>query len=593
MHLFVKPSVLVTDKLKCEGDGHMFTYCHSDYQIFFDLTGPDGWQENREFIEKMVQLSKKKHVTYDSDTTIEGTGSKMSQCNSKGLQGNIRMIVFDDLLTDETGVLIISNNTDHINFFVESGFSTVYLRTENCTLDLDFAVMPDEIWEYNDFHNFVDNPKLRMTYPAELTGFPNDFNLRTKLIRFPEKLSIPNTNLVADVIFTGRYFKLRDNRHYHHPLSRAIMGLKRDFSNQPKVAKDRIGKLIEFYLRNDSTVSHIVFVPPRPEKTSRFIGVEKLVKTNIKLEFDVLRSIDDYPSPKDYKEFEDKYKCVHGKIACQREVSGHVLLVDDVFTSGATTAECARVLYKAGASKVTILPLAFTQHYNHDEQSVMPVIFNSDGNEYHIMFRNDNYEAFWSSKKDNGEFASEDFDIINEEYVAYHGAWSTKRVEVQEYSVDKEIKAVIFDLDNTLLQTDHLESYREKKLAIKDVNLIKQEHIMIEPNILSELQQEGIKVGIVTRSPRNYAKSLLSAYDYSYDCLIASKDTLRSKPSPDPMLKCAKKLKVDPKNIVNIGNEDADLQAGNNAGMMSLHIDTVLAENELGNILESIMELEF
>ena len=30
--------------------------------------------------------------------------------------------------------------------------------------DLDFVVIPDEISEHNDFHNFVDNPKLRMTY---------------------------------------------------------------------------------------------------------------------------------------------------------------------------------------------------------------------------------------------------------------------------------------------------------------------------------------------------------------------------------------------------------------------------------------------
>ena len=476
-----KPSFLIVRPFKSftyEGDGPMFTYCNSDFQILLDLTGPDGWQENRDFMKKIVQLSKQKPITYASETTIEGTTSQMFQVNPKGLLGNIGMIVYDDLDTDENGVLIISNDTDHVKYFVESGFSTVYLRTENGELDLDFSAMPDEIWEYSDFNNFVDNPNLRMTYPAELTGFPNDFQLRTKLIRFPEKLSIPNSNSVADVIFTGRYYKLKDNRHYNHPSSRAILGLKNDYSNQPTVAKHRIGQLIDFYLRNDSTVSHIVFVPPRPGKTSRFIGVEKFVKSTIKLEYDLLRSIDNYKSPKRVNEFEDKYKHIEGKIKCQSEVSGHVLLMDDVFTSGATTAECARVLYEKGASKVTILPLAFTQHYNYYEQSVMPVIFNSDGNEYHIRFQNDSHQVFWSSKKDNGGFASEDFDIINEEYLAYH----TKRVEVQEYSVSKEINAVIFDLDNTLLQTDHLESFREKGLAIKDVNLIKEEHILIDPN---------------------------------------------------------------------------------------------------------------
>jgi predicted amidophosphoribosyltransferase len=36
----------------------------------------------------------------------------------------------------------------------------------------------------------------------------------------------------------------------------------------------------------------------------------------------------------------------------------HIVLVDDVFTTGATMNECAGVLKKAGASQVTALTLA-------------------------------------------------------------------------------------------------------------------------------------------------------------------------------------------------------------------------------------------
>ena len=47
------------------------------------------------------------------------------------------------------------------------------------------------------------------------------------------------------------------------------------------------------------------------------------------------------------------------KVAAPREiVARRILLVDDVFTTGATAGECARVLIKAGAERVDVLTLA-------------------------------------------------------------------------------------------------------------------------------------------------------------------------------------------------------------------------------------------
>jgi ComF family protein len=58
-------------------------------------------------------------------------------------------------------------------------------------------------------------------------------------------------------------------------------------------------------------------------------------------------------------------------VAKPEEISGReVLLVDDVFTTGTTVSECARVLRRAGASKVFVATVART--LKADAQKVMP-----------------------------------------------------------------------------------------------------------------------------------------------------------------------------------------------------------------------------
>lgn len=570
----------------------MFLFERSIENIVLDLTGSTGWEENEKFLEKVKQLVKKQFSNKEGfayatkhNRPIKGIENKALQCNAKDLSNNIGLLIYDDFDMDETSVLIISNNKEHIQKWTRAGMNTVYLKTDYYNWELDLSAMPDEVWDMDKFYHFADNGSLRFSYPTEqLVRFSNLPLSNSNVVPFKQQRKIPDTDHEATIIFTGRYFTMKDNRHYNHPLTRAILGFKNGYRNQPKVVKKAFGKMIDHYIEHDVSISQVCFVPPRPNKKSRFIGIEKHMKSSTEVEFDLLRSTSDYSSPSKHATFEEKYQCVKGHIASERKTAGHVLLIDDVFTSGATTLECARVLHKAGANKVTVLPLAFTQKYDIHE-TPLPMMFNDDGNIYQINFNQQTHEAYWGAKKNKGGYDFKGFQTINEQYTAYYEKRFAKPFVVQKYSADKEIKAVIFDLDNTLIKTDHLEYYREKQQQIEDASLIEQAHIMIAPEILEKLQNKGYKVGIVTRSPRKYAESLLSISGYLYDSLVAAKDTYRTKPYPDPLLKCAKRLKVDPSYILNIGDLPIDLKAGDDAGTMSLDVLEVISEKILEDII--------
>lgn len=128
-----------------------------------------------------------------------------------------------------------------------------------------------------------------------------------------------------------------------------------------------------------------------------------------------------------------------------------------------------------------------------------------------------------------------------------------KSVESIPYEILKKekIKAVIFDMDNTLVDYKYEFEGEIKKW-------------------LKEMKEKGIKFCILSNTPRkNKAKSIAEKFDMSYI-------TNASKPRMKGFKKALELLNVDKENIAIIGDQIfTDIWGGNRFGIKTILVDPI------------------
>ena len=90
--------------------------------------------------------------------------------------------------------------------------------------------------------------------------------------------------------------------------------------------------------------------------------------------------------------------------------------------------------------------------------------------------------------------------------------------------------------------------------------------------LVAELEQRGIKWGIVTNKPHLFTVPLMQALGYAdrAACLISGDTCAHAKPHPEPMLKACEIIGVTPAHCLYLGDDLRDMQAANASGMRGI-----------------------
>lgn len=162
-------------------------------------------------------------------------------------------------------------------------------------------------------------------------------------------------------------------------------------------------------------------------------------------------------------------------------------------------------------------------------------------------------------------------DVINTIYSLKGSSSNYSKSLFDESTLNSDIKCVIFDLDQTLVDTSKLESLRNNK-QWKEIYLnlhLCKLYDDIE-YVVNALLLRGIIIAIVTSSPSTYAKKILEYFDLKYDYLVGYHDVIKHKPNPAPMFKVLEYFNLKPNEVISFGDKDIDIISSNSANIKSI-----------------------
>lgn len=119
---------------------------------------------------------------------------------------------------------------------------------------------------------------------------------------------------------------------------------------------------------------------------------------------------------------------------------------------------------------------------------------------------------------------------------------------------------------------DLISYYREYNESIHDKMCFAFNGVV---ELLKSLKEKGIKLGIVTSKREDLAvrgMKISGVYDY-FDVIVTPESTKLHKPNAEPVLKACKDLNVEPKDAIMVGDSHYDIMCGNKAGCITCAVE--------------------
>jgi HAD superfamily hydrolase (TIGR01549 family) len=120
---------------------------------------------------------------------------------------------------------------------------------------------------------------------------------------------------------------------------------------------------------------------------------------------------------------------------------------------------------------------------------------------------------------------------------------------------------ILLDLDQTLVLTDAIEPLRRARAWSKVYNSFGETTLPLGTAKFIAKISHLAKLGVVTTSPRTYAERLLRYHRLELPVLVAYYDVTQHKPHPEPILKAAERLELQPTQCIHIGDQAGDIEA--------------------------------